>query len=163
MLQRINAAGLSIIKNHEKCVLRAYRDTGGVWTIGWGHTGSEVVEGAWWSQEQADAALVSDLANAERAVNSFVHRVLNENQFSALVSFTYNEGSGTFFESSILTFLNHDQFESACNAMALYNKLRRFPGGPLVVSEELIRRRAEEQGLFRKPLEIYGPPAPESA
>lgn len=160
MLQRTNAAGIAIIKGHEKCVLRAYRDTGRVWTIGWGHTGPDVAEGDWWSQEQADTALLKDLANAERAVNSFVHRTLNENQFSALVSFTYNEGSGTFFESSVLMYLNHNDFARACENMALYNKLRRFPGGPLVVSDELIRRRAEEMALFRKPVETYGPPVP---
>lgn len=158
MWQRINAAGLEIIKSHEKCVLRAYRDPGGVWTIGWGHTGADVVEGEFWGQDEADQALLKDLSTAERAVNSFVHRALNENQFSALVSFTYNCGSGAFFESSVLVFLNHSEYDKACEAMALYHKMRR--GGVLVVSDELIRRRAEEQALFRKPVEVYGPPVP---
>ncbi len=164
MFQRINTRGAALLKDREKCVLRAYRDQGtlgGVWTIGWGHTGPEVVEGLFWTQEQADDALLKDVANAERAVNSFVHRTLNENQFSALVVFTFNVGTGAFFESSVLIFLNHDNFEQACEAMALYNKERRGgPQGPLVYSQGLANRRAEEMSLFRLPVEVYGPPVP---
>ncbi len=150
-MQRINALGLDIIKNHEKCVLRAYQDPRGRWTIGWGHTGG-VQEGDFWSQEEADAALVLDVASAERTVASYVYRDLNENQFSALVSFVFNEGSGTFYKSSILVYLNHNQFEEACVAMALYNIMH--VDGVRVVSTELIRRRADEQALFRRPLEF---------
>lgn len=166
MAQRINDRGLALLKGREKCVLRAYRDQGargGVWTIGWGHTGPEVVEGLYWSQEEADEALKADLANAERAVNSYVLRTLNENQFSALVVFVFNIGSGAFFESSVLTYLNHDMFDQACAAMALYDKQRLGgPSGPLVFSQGLANRRAEEQALFRLPVtpEVYGPPVP---
>lgn len=158
MLQRINAAGLALIKSYERCVLRAYRDSGGVWTIGWGHTGPDVVEGLFWGQEEADQALLKDLGNAERAVNSFVHRVLNENQFSALVSLTYNIGSGNFFESSCLVFLNHAEYEKACQAMGLFIKVR--VAGALVIKEDLVRRRADEMALFRTPPEVFGPPTP---
>ncbi len=150
-MQCINALGIELIKSHEKCVLRAYRDPRGVWTIGWGHTGG-VEEGDFWSQEEADQALLIDLAVAERAVCSYVYRDLNENQFSALVSFVFNEGSGTFYKSSVLVYLNHNQFEEACVAMALYNKMH--VNGVKVVSTELIRRRADEQALFRLPLEF---------
>lgn len=151
--RQINARGLALLQGHEKCVLRAYRDQGkrgGVWTIGWGHTGPEVVEGLFWTQEQADEALLTDLGNAERAVISYVLRVLNENQFSALVDFVYNEGAGTFFESSVLVLLNHGEFDTACEHLALYDK--EHVGGLKVSSVELARRRAEEQALFRLPV-----------
>lgn len=151
--RRINDRGLAILKGHEKCVLRAYRDQGklgGVWTIGWGHTGPEVVEGLFWTQEEADSALLSDLETAERAVSSYVHRVLNENQFSALVDFTFNEGVGTFFESSILLLLNQGDFAQACDHLALYDKMH--VGGVKVPSADLARRRAEEQALFKLPI-----------
>lgn len=148
-MQRTNPAGVALIKNHEKCVLRAYRDPHGVWTIGWGHTGN-VHDGDWWSQEMADATLLEDLAVAERAVNSYVLQPLNENQFSALVSFTFNEGSGELFSSSILVLLNQGSYDEACNHFALFNKMT--VGGVKVVSKELIGRRAEEQALFRRPV-----------
>lgn len=151
-MQRTNPAGVDLIKSFEKCVLRAYQDEGGVWTIGWGHTGKDVTEGEWWSQEMADQTLLDDLGVAERAVSSCVHRELNANQFSALVSFVFNEGSGTFFSSSILVQLNLGDFDAACESIGLYNKIhvngiKRFDPG-------LADRRAAEQDLFRQPLPI---------
>jgi len=55
---------LSLIKFHEGCRLVAYKDTRGIWTIGYGHTGPEVIEGLVWTQEQADAALYAEVALA---------------------------------------------------------------------------------------------------
>lgn len=144
--QKTNQAGIDLIKRHEKCVLRAYQDPRGVWTIGWGHTGSEVHEGEFWSQEQCDAQLPLDLAIAERAVSSYVTVPLNENQFSALVSFVFNEGSGQFFRSSALLRLNQGDYRGACQALGLYIKMR--VKGAYIDSAELARRRGEEQSLF---------------
>lgn len=148
-------AAIAMLKNHEKCVLRAYLDQhkrGGVWTIGWGHTGEDVHEGDFWGQEEADETLVEDLSVAERSVEAYVRVTLNDHQFGALVDFVYNEGSGTFFDSSILLFLNQGNYEGACAALALYNKMH--VGGMRVVSVELTRRRADEQSLFRTPILI---------
>lgn len=142
---RTNQAGIDLIKRHEKCVLRAYQDPKGIWTIGWGHTG-EVSDGDFWSQEQCDAALILDLGQAERSVSSYVTVPLNENQFSALVCFVFNTGSGQFFRSSALQRLNQGDYENACKALGLYTKIRIK--GQYIDSEELIRRRADEQSLF---------------
>lgn len=149
-MQRTNFRGVALIKSHEKCVLRAYQDPHGVWTIGWGHTGPDVKEGDWWSQEMADSILLDDLANAERAVDSYVIKPLNENQFAALVSFTFNEGAGELYTSSILTLLNQGDYVTACDHFALFNKMT--VNGVKVVSKELTGRRTEEQALFRLPV-----------
>lgn len=134
-----------MIKRHEKCVLRAYQDPRGVWTIGWGHTGG-IQEGAFWSQEKCDLILLADLENSERSVSSYVTVPLNENQFSALVSFVFNEGAGAFFHSTPLLKLNLGDYEGACKALGLYTKMRAR--GTYLDSPELIRRRADEQSLF---------------
>lgn len=52
---------LALTKRSEGCSLKAYQDLGGVWTIGYGHTGPEVHEGLTWTQEQCDDALKEDI------------------------------------------------------------------------------------------------------
>lgn len=49
--------------------LNAYRDTKGIWTIGYGHTGPDVREGVTWTRDKAERALDLDITfhNAETA------------------------------------------------------------------------------------------------
>ena len=100
--------------------LRAYRDSGGAWTIGVGHllkaeeldTGKVRINQSLVSwrgglaPEQADALLAQDLGEAEAAVNSQVCHDLTQNQFDALVSFTFNVGSAAFRRSTLLRCIN---------------------------------------------------------
>ena len=58
----------NLIKISEGLKLEAYRDTGGIWTIGWGHTGPEVHKDLQWKQAQADIALYSDVMHAWEAI-----------------------------------------------------------------------------------------------
>lgn len=60
------------LRRHEGCRLKAYKDTVGVWTIGYGHTGPEVKEGLEISQEQADDWLVEDVEEAIRDAKAVV-------------------------------------------------------------------------------------------
>ena len=52
------------LKRDEGCRLTAYKDGGGVWTIGFGHTGAGVAAHLCWTQGEAEAALVADVARA---------------------------------------------------------------------------------------------------
>jgi lysozyme len=52
---------LAMTERDEGLRLTAYQDSGGVWTIGWGHTGPEVHKGLVWTREQCVAALRKDL------------------------------------------------------------------------------------------------------
>ena len=106
MPRQINAAGLAIIKGKEGCKLRAYRDARGILTIGWGHAGPDVAEGMQITQERADELLLQDLATVEAGLPPLVHVPLTDNQFSALVSFAYNLGLGTFSASTLRRKLN---------------------------------------------------------
>lgn len=96
----------SLVEKSENCKLVAYRDAVGVWTIGWGHTGPEVHEGLVWTQEQADAQLALDIAEASRGVSRLVTVPLTQGQFDALTDFVFNLGSGKLQESTLLRLLN---------------------------------------------------------
>ena len=62
----------NLIKISEGLKLEAYRDTGGIWTIGWGHTGPEVHKDLQWKQAQADIALYSDVMHAWEEIREHV-------------------------------------------------------------------------------------------
>lgn len=138
----ISNNGLALIKKFEGCRLTAYKDSIGVPTIGFGHT-HEVKMGQTITQAQADAFLKSDCASAEKAVNSYSEYNWNQNQFDALVSFTFNCGSG-----NLKTLLNNGQRTIAeiSSKITAYNKA----GGKVL--QGLVNRRAAEKELFDKPL-----------
>jgi lysozyme len=138
----INQKGLDLIKSFEGCKLKAYQDIRGIWTIGYGHTGSEVKEGMEITQEQADGLLKENLHYFENGVDHFTSEPLNENQFSAMVCFSYNCGLGSLVHSSILKCVNAGDFQGAADSFLLWNK----SGGMEVPG--LTRRREAERELF---------------
>lgn len=139
---RISSRGVDFIKGYEKCVLKAYRDQGGTWTIGWGHTGYGVFAGVAWTQMQADKMLVSDINVAVVAVNQSVTVPLTQAQFDALCSLTYNIGVDAFKNSTILRLMNNKEYIHAAEQFARWNKVKG------VISNGLINRRAAEKILF---------------
>ena len=92
MSQTTNQAGLQLIESFEGLRLTSYQDSVGVWTIGYGHT-QGVHQGQTITQAQAEAFLQQDLGVAEAGVNGH-NLTLTDNQFAALVSFTFNLGAG---------------------------------------------------------------------
>lgn len=91
--------GINLICNSEGCVLRAYKDTGGVWTIGYGHT-KNVKEGDIITKDQAKDFLASDLIERERQLDLLILN-LNQNQFDACIDLIYNCGIGNFMKSDV--------------------------------------------------------------
>jgi len=144
-------AGLALTKQSEGCELNAYQDPVGIWTIGYGHTGPAVVQGFTITQEQADALLVSDVAGAVACVNKAVQVQINQNQFDALVDFTFNLGCASLLSSTLLRLLNAGDFDGAAGQFArwVYAGKTILPG--------LERRRAAELQLFQTP---WNPPPP---
>lgn len=139
----ISSTGLELIKKFEGCRLTAYQDSTGVWTIGYGHT-SGVKSGQNITQAQAEAFLVTDCATAEKAVSSYDSTYgWNQNQFDALVSFTFNCGSG-----NLKTLLNSGKRTIAeiSAKITAYNKA----GGKVL--QGLVNRRAAEKELFDTPV-----------
>ena len=132
--------GLTLVKQFEGCRLTAYKCPAGVWTIGYGHTAG-VKQGMTITQEQADNYLKSDLVIYENHVNN-LNRSFNQNEFDALVSFTYNCGAG-----SLQTLCRNRSNAKIADALLLYNK-----GGGKVL-QGLVNRRKAEKELFLKPVD----------
>lgn len=145
---KLSNTGLSLIKSFEGVRLTAYKavQTEKYWTIGYGHYGPDVKQNMKITQAQADAYLKSDVARFEKAVNEYVKVPLNQNQFDALVSFTYNCGEGALQRSTLLELLNQGKYEDAANQFDLWNK----SGGKVLAG--LVKRRAKEKELFLKDL-----------
>lgn len=138
----ISDQGLELIKSFEGCKLEAYQDVKGVWTIGIGHTGSDVSDGVCITEDQAMDYLRQDVGWAEQVVNNLVTTALTQNQFDALVDFVYNAGSGNFENSTLLRLVNAGDFDAAAQEFPKWD----HAGG--VVVEGLLRRREAERDLF---------------
>ncbi len=143
---KTNAAGIRLIKSFEGYRLTAYQCPAKVWTIGYGHTGTvegkPIKAGMRITEEKAAALLQEDLTGFEKSVKSLVKVKLTENQFAALVSFTYNVGAGNLKRSTLLKKLNAGDYKGAAAEFTKWNKA----GG--IVLAGLVRRRKEEQSLF---------------
>lgn len=156
---KTNAAGVQLIKDFEGFVPKWYRDPVGVWTIGYGHTDSAgspkhaTSANMVLSEAEGTAILQRDLGQYEAAVDRLVKVPLNENQYAALVSFTYNLGAGNLGSSTLLRKLNAGDYEGAANEFARWNKA----GGKVL--NGLVRRRAAEKALFVKPAGLVNKPA----
>ncbi len=138
---RINEKGLHLLKSFEGLRLKAYLDAVGVWTIGYGTTRG-VRPGMQITEAEAEAFLRNDLRIFEQAVLSNVQAPLNSDQFSALVSFTYNVGAGALASSTLRRVLNQKDYQTAANEFLRWNK-----GGGRELAG-LTRRRRAERALF---------------
>ena len=154
---KINHEGLELIKAFEGLMLEAYVDPVGIWTIGYGHIRG-VQPGDRITAEEAETLLVNELQEYEHGVERLVRVPLNENEFSALVSFAYNVGVGALGSSTALRRLNAGDRLGAADALTWWNKGR--VSGDLVVLPGLTRRRAAEKALFLKPAVGLGPVEP---
>lgn len=139
--------GLKFIEDAEGFSPKAYRDGGGVWTIGFGTThtdGSPVQEGMTCTRSQAELWMAADTASVQTAINQLVKVPLKQGQFDALTSFTYNLGIGAFRGSTLLKLLNQGKYIMAQAEFARWNK----DGGAVVPG--LVSRRFREARLFEE-------------
>lgn len=137
----INDKGIRLIKSFEGLRLKAYQDSVGVWTIGYGTT-SGVRPGMVITEAQAEEFLRRDLRRFEQAVDDLVKVPLTDDQFAALVSFTYNVGEGALESSTLLRLLNQRDYQGAADQFLRWDKAggQSLPG--------LTRRRRAERALF---------------
>ncbi|NEQ42646.1 MAG: lysozyme [Leptolyngbya sp. SIOISBB] len=142
----INAAGLELIKHFEGRELRAYQDSVGIWTIGYGHTSAagppQVRAGMTITEQGAEDILKKDLELFENGVRDRVKVSMNSNQFSALVAFSFNVGLGALGSSTLLRKLNGGDYREAADQLLRWVKA----GGATLPG--LVRRRDAERALF---------------
>ena len=134
--------GISLIKSFEGCELTAYRCSADVPTIGYGHTVG-VSDGDTCTQEEAETMLAEDLVEFEDYVKNYVEFELQQNEFDALVAWTYNLGPKNLSESTLLKELNAGNLEEVPRQMKRWNRA----GGEVL--DGLIRRREAESRLFK--------------
>ena len=154
---RTSPAGVELIKDFEGLRLEAYPDpgTGGdPWTIGYGHTGPEVKPGLAINIEQAGVFLKEDLVRFEEAVSKLITVELNQYEFDALVSFTYNCGWFALEDSTLRRRLNAG--EAKCSVFK--EELPKWVNGGNGPMPGLVRRRDAEAELACTPIGL----APES-
>lgn len=143
---KISDAGIELLKLVEGLELVAYADEeagGTLWTIGYGHTGSDVYEGLHITEERAVELLRRDIATAEKCVNNSVKVPMTQGQFDALCSFVYNIGCKVFGRSTLLAKLNAGDDGGAADEFGkwVYDDGKKLNG--------LVLRRKAEADLFR--------------
>lgn len=139
---KISRKGVKLIQDFEGLELKAYKDSVGILTIGWGSTGPHVSAGMTITKEQAEQLLKKDLERFEKGVSDLVKVDLNQNQFDALVSFSFNLGLGNLKSSTLLKKLNASDYIGASNEILRWNRA----GGKVL--NGLTRRRIAERDLF---------------
>ena len=138
---KISAEGKALIKKFEGCKLDSYRCSANVATIGYGHT-KDVIDGDSCTQDEAGQMLADDLAEFEGYVDKLVTVDLEQNQFDALVAWTFNLGPTNLKISTMLKELNAGNYAKVPSEMKRWNKA----GGKTL--DGLIRRREAESLLW---------------
>lgn len=157
---KTSQAGVDLIKQFEGQRLTAYKCPAGIWTIGYGHTSAAgeptVQPGMTITYQEANAILVRDLGKYEDAVDRLVKVPLTQNQFDALVSFTYNVGEGALAKSTLLKKLNAGQYDAVPAELMKWTKGggKELPG--------LVRRRRAECAMWRGVSENSSPDTDQS-
>lgn len=149
-MMRTSERGIEFIAAFEGFRGQLYEDAAGHCTIGYGHLvhrgrcdGSEPEHfRRGLSRQEALALLRQDIARFEAAVNRLITVPLNQHQFDALVSFTFNLGAMALEKSDLRARLNGGDYASAPEELARWNKAGNqvLPG--------LVRRRRMEGQLF---------------
>jgi lysozyme len=152
---KLSNNGAKLIKEFEGLVLHPYKDVAGIWTIGYGFTSyadGNTVKAADKpiNKKQADELFSITHSQYETAVNKFVLVPLTQNQFDALVSFTYNEGTGALKQSTLLKKLNVKDYTAAAACFSAWNKITDPHTGKKVVCDTLTKRRTKESNLFKQ-------------
>ncbi|RZG78363.1 lysozyme [Acinetobacter sp. WCHAc060033] len=144
----ISELGFQIIREFEGLRLEAYKDTGGVWTIGYGTikypNGERVKQGDVCTKGQAELWLINDSKWVDACLDKYVKTKINQNQFDALASFVYNIGESAFTKSTMLNLINQSKLNDAANQFDRWI----YDNGKVV--EGLKNRRAKEKQLFLK-------------
>lgn len=151
-MRRMSEAGLRALCQWEQGpeggpALKVYLDSAGKETIGYGHlvkAGESFSKGI--SPQGAIDILREDVVSAERCVNMFLLRPVEQHQFDALVMLTFNVGGGAFSKSTVLKMVNEGEIAKAAAGFMLFDKIR--VNGVLKFSQGLCNRRNAERDMF---------------
>ena len=151
IVRTMSERGLRWLKSFEDCKLSAYKDSAGVWTIGYGHT-TGVKSGMKITQEEADFFFAEDVKSiAEKYVNALPsHIYITQAQFDALCFLVFNVGpSAIAAGSTIRNALNVGNYAKAAEGFLLWVKVRDQKTGKLMFCQGLYNRRKREMAYFQ--------------
>ena len=145
-IQRISRPGFAFIADEEGCVLRPYKDSVGIATIGYGCTYYENGKRVQMSdppitKARALTLFKNLLVSYEKAVWSRTRDDINQNQFDALTSLCFNIGVQGFRTSTVLKRVNHDPNDPKIKQAFM---MWRFANGRAILSG----RRLHESNLY---------------
>lgn len=147
MANKMSKEGLELLERLEERRLKAYQDTNGTWTIGVGHTGEDVYEGAEITEEECDDLLAFDVSWVEDCLNEVLPQRIKQNQFDALACFTFNVGEYAFRNSTLLKYVLSDG-----TGLKAADEFKRWKyetiDGRKQVNRGLEKRRNAESCLF---------------
>ena len=154
----INQATIDLVKEFEGLKLKAYKDAVGVLTIGYGTTaaaglGIDPKAGMSITEAEAESLLAEGLERFAASIRPKITAPINDNEFGAFLSLSYNIGPGAFAKSSALRKFNAGDKAGAADAILLWNKA----GGKVLAG--LKRRREAERELFMSPVTQHVTPA----
>ena len=149
----VNKEGVALVQKYEGFSSKPYLCPAGKATIGYGATfyvdGKAVtLKDKPITQAEATQLLIALLHQFAAKLKPLIKVNLNDNQFSALVSFAYNVGIGNFQSSTMLKLINASKFDQAANEFLKWSKAR--VNGVLQPLPGLVKRRAAERSLFIK-------------
>lgn len=140
---------IEFIKEQEGLKLNAYLCPAKVWTIGYGNTfyenGTKVNQGDRITNERAEQLLLFVLNQFAEKIKPLIKSKINNNKFSALVSFAYNVGIGNLSKSTLLKKVNNNP-----NDLSIKNEFLKWTRAKGVVLTGLVNRRDFEQKIYFK-------------
>lgn len=151
--------GIYDMLQYESFRAEAYQDSGGIWTIGYGHT-KNVKPGDVVTKEQAIELFKQDLQVAENSVNKNVKVPISQNMFDTLVDFAFNVGTGAFESSTLLKKLNAGDYQGAANEFKnwIYDNKKQIQKGLVTRNEKRAQKFladvSEDNKLITAPVNI---------
>ena len=137
-----NKKGVELIKSFEGFKAEPYVCAGGYLTIGYGHKLLPSDSYKTVNIEKAHQILENDLRKIERSVLKYINVEVNDDQFAALVSFTFNTGAASLQRSVLRQKINYGCYDEATKEFSKWV----YAGGKKIMG--LVRRRKLESELF---------------
>lgn len=146
-MRTLDTFGYKLIQQFEGLKLKAYKDSVGIWTIGYGNItyldGSKVKKGDKITREQADLIFKATANKFALDVANLIDVCLTQNQFNALVSLAYNIGISAFKGSTLLKKVNVNP-----NDKSIVNEFLKWKYASGKVIQGLLNRRIKESEVY---------------
>lgn len=155
---RVTGLGLSaaaliampVIMKWEGVRYKPYYDVGGILTVCYGHTGSDIIKDKVYTKDECKSLLVKDIKDHEAGMKKYLTVNLPPETEAAFLSFTFNTGVGNFSKSTLLRKANAGDLAGACAQLSRWVFVKR------TIVQGLVNRRVSERGLCEMGLKTQG-------